>query len=68
MSHNLNQWRLVYWRIYALLGLNVLNKKFNQNQVVFIQETAFEKVVCKMAAILFRLNVLRVSLQNNWTQ
>ena len=28
-SHYLNQWRLVYWRIYASLGLNELNTVLN---------------------------------------
>ena len=28
--------------------------KFNQNPYIFIQENAFERIVCEMGAILFR--------------
>ena len=49
-SHYLNQcWNIVNWT----LG-NKLQWNFNRNSNIFIQENAFERVVCEMAAILSR--------------
>ena len=56
-SHYLNQcWNIVNWT----LG-NKLQWNFNRNSNIFIQQNAFENVVCKMVSILSwpRLNVLR---------
>ena len=41
-SHYLNQWRLVYWRIYVSLGLNELIMIFNWSSIpqVFQSQTA----------------------------
>ena len=39
---------------HQLLWYSTLQWKFNQNSTIFIQENAFENVVCKMAAILSR--------------
>ena len=47
-SHYLNQcWDIVNW----ILG-NKLQWNFNHNSNIFIQENAFENVVCEMASIL----------------
>ena len=49
-SHYLNQcWNIVNWT----LG-NKLQWNLNRNTNIFIQENAFESVVCQMAAILSR--------------
>ena len=49
-SHYLNQcWNIVNWT----LG-NKLQWNFNRNSNIFIQEIAFENVVCEMASILSR--------------
>ena len=46
-SHYLNQcWNIVNW----ILG-NKFQWNFHQNTTIFIQENAFENVVCKMASI-----------------
>ena len=46
-SHYLYQWCLI-------INWNKLQWNLNQNTQIFIQENAFENVVCIMAAILFR--------------
>ena len=47
-SHYLNYcWVIVYWTLRNRILCN-----FNQNSCIFIQENAFENVVCKMAPIL----------------
>ena len=47
-SHYLNQcWNIINWTFR-----NKLQWKFNQNSNIFIQENAFESVVCEMAAML----------------
>ena len=38
---------------------NKLQWTFNRNLNIFIQENAFENVVCKMASICLDLNVLK---------
>ena len=49
-SHYLNQcWNIVNWTVR-----NKLHWNFNRNSNIFIQEIAFENVVCKMASILYR--------------
>ena len=53
-SHYLNQcWNVVNWT----LG-NKLQWNFNRNSNIFIQENAFENVVCEMASICLGLNEL----------
>ena len=42
------------WNIVNLNLRNKLQWNFNRNHSIFIQENAFESVVCKMAAILSR--------------
>ena len=49
-SHYLNQW----WKIVDWTLRNKLPWNFNRNSNIFIQENAFENVVCKMASILSR--------------
>ena len=54
-SHYLNHWwNIVHWT----LG-NKLQWNFNRNSNIFIQENAFENVVCEIASICLGLNVLR---------
>ena len=49
-SHYLNQcWNIVIWTLR-----NKLQRNFNWNLYIFIQENAFEHVVCEMAFILSR--------------
>ena len=62
-SHYLNHcWNIVNWT----LG-NKLQWNFNRNSNIFIQENAFENVVCKMASICLGLNVLNECLyQHTW--
>ena len=38
--------------------MNELQWNFNRNSNIFIQENAFENVVCEMASICLGLNVL----------
>ena len=53
-SHYLNHcWNIVNWT----LG-NKFQWNFNRNSNIFIQENAFENVVCEMASICLGLNVL----------
>ena len=48
LSHYLNQWRnIVNWTLR-----NKLQWNFNWNLNIFIQENAFEHVICEMASIL----------------
>ena len=49
-SHYLNQW----WRIVNRSFRNKLQWNSNQNIKLFIDENAFENVICKRAAILSR--------------
>ena len=49
-SHYLNQ----CWNIANCTRSNKLHWNLNQNSYIFIQENAFENVICKMAAILSR--------------
>ena len=52
-SHYLNQWWLVYWRIYASLRLNELIRLWETHfSEIWIKKQWFENVFCKMAAIL----------------
>ena len=49
-NHYLNQcWNTVNWTF-----MNVLQWNFNRNSNIFIQQIAFQNVVCKMASILSR--------------
>ena len=53
-SHYLNKcWIIVNWTT-----TNKLQWNFNRNSNIFIQENAFENVVCEMASICLGLNVL----------
>ena len=54
LTHYLNQcWNIVKWS-----PRNKLQRNFNRNSYNFIQENAFENVVCEMASIFLGLNVL----------
>ena len=53
-SHNLNQ----CWYIINQTPRKISHWNFNWNQNKFIEENAFENVVCKTAAILFRLQCM----------
>ena len=49
-SHHLNQLLLIVnWNLQ-----NKIQWNFNQNMMMFAQETAIQTVVCKMAAVLYR--------------
>ena len=53
-SHYLNQcWNFVDWTV-----MNMFQWHLNRNAYIFIQENAFQNVVCKMAAVCLGLNVL----------
>ena len=55
-GHYLNQcWNIVNWTLR-----NILQWKFNRNPYIFILENAFEKVVCKMAAVLSQPQCVKV--------
>ena len=49
-SHYLNLW----WNIVNWTLRNKLQRKFNRNSNIFIQENALENIVCEMASILSR--------------
>ena len=54
---------------YWLDRRNTLQLDFNQNSNIFIQENAFESVVCKMAAILSRPQCVNNNINlNNMNQ
>ena len=56
-SHYLNQWwDVVNWTLW-----NKLQWNFNRNSNIFIQENAFESVVCKIAGILSRPQCVEVT-------
>ena len=56
----LNQcWNIVNWTLR-----NKLQWNFNRNSYIFIQENAFEKVVCKIAAILCRSQCVNAMTPN----
>ena len=58
-SHNLNQsWCIC---IVNLALRKIFQWDFIQNSNIFIQENAFQNVVCNMAAILFRLHCVNVT-------
>ena len=50
-------WNIVNWTLR-----NQLQRNFNRNSYIFIQEHAFENVVCKKAAILSWLQCVKVSI------
>ena len=66
-NHYLNQWWLVYWRIYASFGLNELNRVLSllNNCALFIHgrspqpQTSWEKSVAKYKTVLL---IIRYSL------
>ena len=59
-SHYLNQcWNIVNWPLR-----NKFQWNFNRNSYIFIHENAFEKVVCKMAAILSRPQCLNAHVSS----
>ena len=49
-SYYLNQWWLVYWRIYALLSLN----KLNPNAKLFIDKKTFKYTTRRNSVGLFK--------------
>ena len=51
-------WTIADWNIVNWTHGNKLQWNFNRNSNIFIQENAFENVVCEMASICLRLNVL----------
>ena len=55
-NHYLNQ----CWLIFDWAPKNKLQWNFHWNSSVFFKENTFEIVVCKMAAILFRLQCIKV--------
>ena len=55
-SHYLNQ----CWNIADLTTGNKLQWNFNQNPNIFIQENAFENVVCEMASNLSRPRCVKI--------
>ena len=58
----------IIWTNAGILYCTLKKKlqwNFNWISDIFIQENAFETVVCEMAPFCFRLNVLRAS-QNQW--
>ena len=64
-SHYLNQCRnIINWSLR-----NKLQWHFNRNSNIFIQENAFENVVCEMATICLGLNELTITkqLMQPWT-
>ena len=54
------------WNIVNLNLGNKLQWNFNPNSNIFIQENAFENVVCEMASICLGLNVLNSTHSNLW--
>ena len=57
-SHYLNQcWNIVKW----IIG-NKLQWNFNRNSDIFIQENAFESIVCEMTAILSRPQCVNIKM------
>ena len=60
-SHYLNQcWNIVKWNCRNKLQWNL-----QQNSHIFIQENAFENIVCKMAAILSQPQCIKLIVFNN---
>ena len=58
-SHNLNQcWNIVN----GTIG-NIFQQNLKQNLCIFIQENAFENVICKMGAILSQPKLLNVLIK-----
>ena len=53
-----------YWLVAWAIG-NKLQWNLNHNQYIFIQENAFENVVCEMVAILSRGRWVKVWLSNS---
>ena len=59
-SHYLNQCRsIINWTIR-----NKLQWNFNRNSYIFIQEKAFENVVCQMVAILSRSQCVNICVRS----
>ena len=46
--------------------MNELQWNFNQISYIFIQENAFEKVICKMAAILSQPRCVKLEETTGW--
>ena len=55
--------QVIIWTNASHIAKSTLMKKLqwniNQNSYIFIQENAFENVICNMSAICIGLNVLR---------
>ena len=57
-------WRQsIIWIKAGILIIRTLKNKLQRNSCIFIQEIAFENVVCEMASICFGLNVLNFPKQ-----
>ena len=52
-------WTNAAWNIVNLNLRNKLQWNLKRNSGIFIQENAFENVVCEMASICLGLNVLK---------
>ena len=65
LSHCLSQcWNIVNWTLK-----NTLQWNCDRNSYIFVQENAFEKIVCKIAAILYRsqcVNTLTPNKRNTF--
>ena len=55
LSHNLNYWWLVYWRIYGSLGLNELKriKLYKVNNLQWFHSFVDEKYISKILCIIY---------------
>ena len=63
-SHYLNKcWNIVNW-----IQGDRFQWNFHQNKTIFIQENAFENVVWKSAAILFRPQCVNIGSDNGVAQ
>ena len=62
LSHYLKQ----CWNIVSSTLENKFHSNFNQNSYIFIQENAFENVVCWMASISFRPQCVNLRLLQLW--
>ena len=63
-SHYLNQWWLVYWRIYASLGLNELTH-WGLDEMAYILQMTFRNAFCEMKSIIlcFKFHFKSASVQ-----
>ena len=57
----------ITWTNAGLFLIGPLGTNFNWNSDIFIQENAFENVVCEMASICLRLNETIQETSYEWT-